>query len=495
MKSAEEQLDLLINSLNNEQKPPQKINDETSELLAIVRAVKSTRPPAEPSANLGHRIYNSIKKANHRPRILIPAALVACLLVFAVLITWNSKVNVAYAMEKAVANLTNYHGILEIRAKNQAGEEWLVRKVEIWSAGDKYATRQDDGVLTVNNGQRRWQVQPQVREVAVLPLLPDPVRQGFDLRDEAKQAKSYPYTVVGEDKVAGRQATKLQISPPGGQPYFLWVDKESNLPLQLQSAMQNALQTTYTFISFESNIGIDPGIFTYRPPEGYQILDQDPGQQVATIHEATTISKFVPMLPQEPPARIFSFHNRIVLDYGDTTIEQTPAKGSFQPENFGALGKIAGGALEVIGERLRWRQQGIEIKIDGPQRVALARQISADITLPDTENNSLPKAQVKVPVDLDITRADQQQVDGGHSPWQLDPLSVALTFVNLKVSPGGIQGEPKIPESAFKVTINNGREAVIEVKVTDSPVSRVYLQRLIRPDETGIWSVVGYDSR
>lgn len=34
-------------------------------------------------------------------------------------------------------------------------------------------------------------------------------------------------------------------------------------------------------------------------------------------------------------------------------------------------------------------------------------------------------------------------------------------------------------------------EAVVEVN--DGPVKKVYLKRLVRKDETGIWSVVGYD--
>jgi hypothetical protein len=46
---------------------------------------------------------------------------------------------------------------------------------------------------------------------------------------------------------------------------------------------------------------------------------------------------------------------------------------------------------------------------------------------------------------------------------------------------------------SFDVVANNGVEAAIEVSV--GPMRRVYLKRLIRQDETGIWSVVGYDPR
>jgi len=100
---------------------------------------------------------------------------------------------------------------------------------------------------------------------------------------------------------------------------------------------------------------------------------------------------------------------------------------------------------------------------------------------------------IQVSVDLAIVKADQQQVDAGHSPWQLDPLQVSLTFVNVKISPQGIIGEPAIGASSFQLGVNNGAEAV--VMVADGPIKRVYLKRLVRQNETGIWSVVAYDPR
>jgi len=125
--------------------------------------------------------------------------------------------------------------------------------------------------------------------------------------------------------------------------------------------------------------------------------------------------------------------------------------------------------------------------------VELASQIAADLTIPDVNQDLTSKAKVKVPVDMEIVEANQKQVDSGSSPWQLDPLQVSLTFVNLKVTPEGIQGEPQIPMSSFKLVTNNSVEAVVEVE--DGPVERVYLKRLVRQDETGIWTVVGYDPR
>lgn len=511
MNELENRLSDYIDALNAEQEP-EKVDGtpELEKLVATVKLVRTLKEPALPAPGYSQRLAKTVAskmrknnrsnheigagRSRHKWILRSVVALVAGLLLLAVLTSWTDLFNhdVVYAMEKAVVRLSNYHGILEVRSQNAAGEEWLVRRVELWSEGDKYAMRQDDGTLTVNNSERKWQVRPQSKEVALLPPAPDPAKTGFDLRDEAKRAKQYPHTMVGAEIVAGRQATKLEVSPPGGLTYYLWIDAETNLPIQLQTAMQNALQTTYTFTSFEPNTQLDPHIFAYQQPEGYKVVEKDPGQMVATVQEAAAISRLMPLLPQEAPDRIFAFQDRIVLDYGDTTIVETVVQGSFEPVANSAFGTAAGGPLEVWWERLRWRQDGLEIQIEGVRRVELAGQITADLTLPDTGKN-LNKAQVKVTVDPEIAQADQRQVDRGSSPWQLDPLQVAMTFVNLKVTPEGIQGEPKIPASSFKVAVNNGAQAVVEV--TGGPVKQVYLERLVRQDETGIWSVVGYDPR
>jgi outer membrane lipoprotein-sorting protein len=401
--------------------------------------------------------------------------------------------NVVLAMEKAVQGLSSYRGTLEMVTENADGEKWMVRKTEIWTEGEKYALRQNDGTLTVNNGEQKWQVREEDRVIAILPLVPDGAGQGFDLRDEAGRAKQYPHTIDGKEEIAGRETIRLKIEIPGGEPYYLWVDEETNLPLQLQTAVQNALQTTYTFVEFKPDAAIDPGIFRLTVPEGYRVVEENPGQLVDTLREAVQLSGFTPVVPQQAPERIFAFSQRIVFDYGDTTISEVPEQGSWEPAGHGALGETGGNPVEVIGERLRWRQQGLEILIEGPRAVELARQIASDLILPDKNQDLSSQASVKVPVDLEIVRADQKQADAGHSPWQLDPLSVALTFVNLQVTPGGIVGEPQVPYTAFTMEKNTGAECIVVVSA--GPIEKVYLQRPVRQDESGIWAVSGYDPR
>jgi len=76
---------------------------------------------------------------------------------------------------------------------------------------------------------------------------------------------------------------------------------------------------------------------------------------------------------------------------------------------------------------------------------------------------------------------------------KLDPVDVAQVFVSLKISPEGIQGEYPVKYEDIEVIVNNGEEAVFQIDGNDTPIRKVYLKKLIRKDNTGIWSVVGYD--
>ena len=118
--------------------------------------------------------------------------------------------------------------------------------------------------------------------------------------------------------------------------------------------------------------------------------------------------------------------------------------------------------------------------------------ITAQADLAPIEKQKLvPK--VEVPFDLKVEENSQKSVDEGHSPWRLDPVFVAQVFVSLKISPEGIKGDYPIKYEELKVLKENEKEAAVEVTVSKTPIKRVYLKRLIRQDDTGIWTVVGYD--
>ncbi|NLM98036.1 MAG: hypothetical protein GX175_10605 [Halanaerobiaceae bacterium] len=102
-------------------------------------------------------------------------------------------------------------------------------------------------------------------------------------------------------------------------------------------------------------------------------------------------------------------------------------------------------------------------------------------------------ARIMVPVDLERERNDQKSVDEGHSPWKLDPVFVTQVFVSLEISPEGISGEYPVRSEELVLEDITEEKAVVSVRTEDSPISRVYLERLIKRGPGGIWTVTGYD--
>ena len=111
----------------------------------------------------------------------------------------------------------------------------------------------------------------------------------------------------------------------------------------------------------------------------------------------------------------------------------------------------------------------------------------------DTDNSLPQKPQVLVEVDMEVVKRDQKQVDEGHSPWQLSPLAVVQTFVGLQISPDGIQGDFPVDTEDMKIVYETNEVTIVEIGGEKTPIAKVYLKRLVRQDDDGIWTVVGYD--
>lgn len=492
--SAEQELDDFINALNLERQPIESNDQDVAELQTLTRRIKNQRPVPEPSVEFSHELYQKIQnRSKPSKRFLSWSALIASVLVIIFLISpWShSNKDIVLAMEQNVKQLQNYHGILEKVNTNGAGERQVIQRTEIWSEGSKYATRSDEGVLTANNGERRWRTQPKNKEITLLPIYLDP--HDFDIQKEATKAQQYPHTIVGQDTIAGRTTTRLEITPPGGLPYYLWIDPETHMPVQLQTAMQKSLQTTYTFVTLETNIKIPDTTFSYNPPQEYQIVDQNPDKPVDTLTEAISLSGFTPLQLAETPQRIFASSNRIVFDFEDTIVIESKTTAPFVLSPLAAQGQADGGPLEIFPDSLRWQHSELEINVQGQRSEELAKQLSNNIVIPQSSQVLPNQPTIKVEIDMEIVKNNQKQVDAGSSPWQLDPAQVAFTFAVLQISPKGIQGEPPLDYNSLKIISNTGTDAVIQL--LEGPVKTVYVKRLIRQDQSGIWTVVGYDSR
>ncbi len=101
--------------------------------------------------------------------------------------------------------------------------------------------------------------------------------------------------------------------------------------------------------------------------------------------------------------------------------------------------------------------------------------------------------EVTVDTDMEIEKAEQIAADSGSSPWKLDPVYVTQVFVSLQLSPEGIVGDYPVNYDDLTIVENDGVNVKIDVNSDKTDVKTVYLERLIRQDDTGIWTVIGYD--
>lgn len=552
MSDNEKVLSEYIDSLNAEKKPKEHEQEaesrELEELMKTVRQVKSLKEPAMPDSGFEKKLTATVsdrvlKKAEAKKprsqRYLGFAGVAAVLLIFAWTYTFNfSKNNMVYAMEQAFQNVKAYHGMLEITDVNAEGKQNVQAKVEVWSdkSGHYYLKEIEGsqaGLVTVNNGQKKWQIQPDPKEVDIFSAFPDPYRFTFELGKEIKDAKNAVSTkVIGREKVSGRDAVILVVTPKGGAAYKLWIDKETNLPLMKQSAMQNAIQYTMAYTNIDFSDAIPAELMAYELPTGFKEVSISTEQLVNNLEEAKEIAGFAPKTPENIPADYINdgiavdLNTKIVKLYyiskgGQNRIAvlQGKAGGQFKPASTAILGKIGGQIAEVQSpiaadsgilaggglyagvtdlSSIRWQEAGYEYAVVGTADIKalsiFAKNIAkADVQLPAKNDVSSAKPAVEVPVDMTVEENEQKSVDAGHSPWRLDPAFVAQVFVSLKISPEGIIGDYPIKYDDLKIAQNTGNEAIIEVTDSKSPISKVYLKKLVRQDTTGIWTVVGYD--
>lgn len=172
---------------------------------------------------------------------------------------------------------------------------------------------------------------------------------------------------------------------------------------------------------------------------------------------------------------------------------QSPIEGN--PGILGSGGVYAG--VTNISS-IRWQEKGFEYAVVGDANIEdlglFVKSIAKDsVQIPSMDDKSSTKPQVAVPVNLEIEENEQKAVDAGHSPWKLDPAFVAQVFVSLQISTEGIVGDYPVPYEDFKVTENTGATVIIELSSDKTPISKVYLKKLVRQDNTGIWTVIGYD--
>lgn len=553
MENDEKKLSDYIDRLNEEKKPEVHGNSTESpqmeELMKTVRKVRSLKEPALPGADYPVKLAENVakqlpkkltvKKKKHTWIAAAAAVAAVIALVFTVnFILHPGGADIVYAMEQAFQEVKAYHGIIEIIEKNAEGKETTQAIREVWAdkEGHYYIKELEGsqaGVITVNNGEKKWQQLPQEKKVYVFPAFPDPYRFTFELGNEIDDVKNAAEVkAIGEDKVLNRSVTVLEVTPKGGLPYRIWVDRETKLPLKRESAMQNAIQYTVTYTSIEYRNALPEELTIYSVPDGFEEVDRNPEQWVNNIEEVEDLTGFAPKIPKELPESykrdgiaVANGMKTVKLNYTSrdkkhrVIILQEKTEGELNPASAAVLGTLNGNVAEIQSpvqedygvlagggvysgvsdiSSIRWQEGGFEFAVvgnDSLEHLALFAESLAGgpVVIPKGDEKTPDKPQIEVPVDLEIEENDQKSVDAGHSPWKLDPVYVAQVFVSLKISPEGIQGDYPVQYEDIKVVKNDGVNAVVEVSSDTTPIRRVYLKRLIRQDSTGIWTVVGYD--
>jgi hypothetical protein len=273
-------------------------------------------------------------------------------------------------------------------------------------------------------------------------------------------------------------------------------------------------------------------LLAYSLPAGYREVNASPEQNVASLEEARGIIGFMPKLLTTLPdgyansgmqvelrSKTFKISYASVDQTKHVVILESKAASTLNPASSAILGKLGGNTVEIqspvrqaagiLGggpyasltglNSIRWQQDGFEYAVVGNLSLQELQSFVNNLTqktvkIP-TGIEKLTEPQIQVPVAMQAEKNDQKNVDRGSSPWKLDPAYVAQVFVSLKMSPQGIQGDYPIDIGKFSVIKNTGTKAVVAVSGNKTPISKVYLKRLVRQDSTGIWTVIGYDPK
>jgi outer membrane lipoprotein-sorting protein len=479
---------------------------------------------------------NKSKRLVKRTLISVTAAAAAAAIIFSVSglpakmdflpgILSPDNTSIAYAMEQAFKGVKAYHGMIEVVETNELGEQMLQSKREVWAdqEGNYYLKDLEGfskGMITVNDTKKEWQIRPEEKKAYLSAAFPDPYRFTFELGNEVKDVQRALFVKeIGEETISGREATVLEVTPEGGAAYRLWVDKKTDLPLKRQSAMQNALQVTISYTDIEYMDTIPEELLTYQLPQGYEEVEMFPEQIVTTLEEAESIARFTPVIPNVIPEdfelggiAVLTDTPAIKLYYVTSdsmqtvVIQQSEVAGELEPASDAILGTVNNTTAEILNNyqglsginSIRWQENGMEytvfgnISVDGLAGFANGLT-QGDVILPQADENT-EQPQIEVPVDLTVEENEQKSVDAGHSPWKLDPVFVTQVFSSLLISPEGIVGDYPIAYDDIEIVQNDGVEAKARINSENSIAEYVYLKRLVRQDETGIWTVVGYDS-
>lgn len=385
------------------------------------------------------------------------------------------------AMEQAVAQLTSFHGVIETHSTHPMAKGV---RLEVWWDGDKYVENRP-AWREISDGQQKWIIFEKEKQVTLrVPI--GGSRHVYDLRGMADWAKRNPYKVTGEEEVLDRKTTRIEGAFPDGRPFAIWIDHETSLPIKFQHTWQNGITATIAYVTFEVNPKLDPSLFTFQIPEGWSVVQDQVA--VASVEEAAAQLGFTPFTIDEKPQRLALSKGGIILDYGDTQIWQKRPDIPFHVDvsDVAMVGAAAGGLAVIDEEAALWEQGGLLVSVYGDRWLELGRKIAPDLTPPDTSKDLAAQAEVKVEVSRPEAEALQARADRGEKVT--NRVLEELVYEVL-----GQTDETRVARPIPRMSAGNGRQAVVEME--NGLYKRLYFERVVRNDITGLWFLVGYDNR
>lgn len=445
--------------------------------------------------------------------------------------------NMLLYIVKAYYEVNAYHGIQTIYCTNGKGEKSMQSVREVWadSQGRYYIKELEglnQGIITINNGDNKWQQNPNSKIIQILPVHTNSFPFLFEIGNEISSIQAIKkIKEVEKDTVAGRKAKVFKVIPRIGDPYCLWIDEETKLPIKKRTALQDGIACEITYTQIEFSEIIPSTILTLEQPDGYTVRTNQTEQVVSGTEEAYGLIGVKASLPVAVPENYLLYQtvaevseritklyymgqlNKevVIIDIKNAVEELKPnplailgTVNSSQAEILVRKGKsqaVVGGGLLAISEvnSIRWQEEGKEYRVYGSIGIDLLAEFAegiskGEVVFPETRQDIF-KPEVTLEYDKEIEENEQKNVDAGHSPWKLDPVFVSQVFVSTIMKPGGIQGEYPIAYEDITIIMNTGDAAIAKINNEISPIKNVYLRKLIRQDETGIWTVVGYDKK
>lgn len=118
------------------------------------------------------------------------------------------------------------------------------------------------------------------------------------------------------------------------------------------------------------------------------------------------------------------------------------------------------------------------------------------VILPVNSKSYEFEPETVIPYDLEIEKVLQQTVDKeGKSHWRLNPIITAQFFVNSHILSEEIVENYPIQSENISLLYCDDSTAVLKIKDNNTHIDTVYLKRLIKQDSTGIWTIIGYDTK